>query len=96
MRDRPGLSGRAHPGSRNLPMRSPADVPSDFLMNRGESGGMSSSIDPKHTGEAPAHRPPDNEPERVGEGEMDEGPPLDAVVDSRDESGDDEDLLGGE
>jgi hypothetical protein len=28
-----------------------------------------------HAGLSPAHRPPEEEPERVGEGELDEGPP---------------------
>lgn len=57
---------------------------------------MNSSIDPKHSGEAPAHRPPDNEAERVGEGELDEGPPRDDVIKGSDETGEDEDLLDSE
>lgn len=55
---------------------------------------MSDFIDPKHTGEAPARRPPEDEPERVGEGELDETSPPPAGKRVSDESGEDEDLLG--
>lgn len=41
---------------------------------------MNSSSDPKHTGEAPARRPPDDEPERIGEGELgSDGPPVGSI-----------------
>jgi len=57
--------------------------------------GMSSYlVDPKHTGQAPVRRPPDSEPERIGEGELDDGPPRDHDFGKRnDPSEDDEDLL---
>lgn len=53
---------------------------------------MNSETNPKHTGEAPSRRPPDDEPERIGEGELgSEGPPVGSVQlrdeDSQEEEG---------
>lgn len=41
---------------------------------------MNSDTAPKHTGEAPARRPPDDEPERIGEGELgSDGPAVGSI-----------------
>lgn len=49
--------------------------------------GMKPKSDLQHTGEAPSRRPPDNEPERVGEGELGSDAPYgaDTVLDDETE-----------
>jgi hypothetical protein len=43
-----------------------------------------------HNGQAPAHRPPDDQPERIGEGELGDGPSvteIDGAAQERAETG---------
>ena len=57
---------------------------------------IDSEVTLQHTGEQPFRRPPEDEPERVGEGELDIGKPVDELT-SRErawEGEDDEDVVG--
>lgn len=57
-----------------------ASGPNDFYPQLSYGAVMNSNQEPQHTGEAPSRRPPEDEPERIGEGELgsDDGPPVGA------------------